>query len=161
MSKAYDILNAIETLIDTSKSVINTVQTEYKPLNELIAEAKNTPTNFPKAIVIFGESEIPVVSEGVRQTIGRTVRYLLPIIIDIYSVKQSDLLQENDEALTEVRNLIDNDTKWTTNNFPTQYPLSLIERAAVFETTSQKSTIVFGVSSIRFNVLYWFNRGQS
>lgn len=158
-SKAYSILTAIESHINTNKSVINTVQTEYKPLNELIKEAKDFPENFPKGIVIFGEAEIPV--EPTRQTIGRRVEYLLPVIIDIYSVKDTDLLQENDEALTEIRDLIDNDTKWTAENFPTQYPLKLIERATVFDTNSTSPSVIFGVSSVGFDVLYWFTRGQS
>lgn len=159
MSKAYDILTAIESHINTNKSVIKTVQSEYKPLNELIREARDFPANFPKAIVIFGEEEFPV--ELLKQTIGRRVEYMLPIIIDIYSVRDTDLLQENDEALTEVRDLIDNDMKWTANNFPTQYPLLSVQRATVFDTNSTSPSVIFGVSSLGFNVHYWFTRGQS
>lgn len=158
-SKAYDILQAVVTDIDTNKSVINTVQDEYKNLHELIQEANEVPGNFPKAIVIFGENELPVQAD--RQTIGKRVDYLLPIFIDIYTVKSSDLMLENENALKEVRDLIDNDKKWTANNFPTQYPIDPVQRATVFDTNNQIPSVVFGVTSLQFRVLYWFDRGQS
>lgn len=162
-SHAKDILTAISTGVDGNKSEIKTVDLYYKPLDELVQEYRDLPANFPKAIVIFDdeERELPDINE--RQTIGTRVAYLLPVEIDIIVPRSSDSLGDVDDALKEVRDYIDTpaNSLWTADKFQTKYPLKSVERSTLFITTTDKTVVPFDFASIRFNVLYWFNRGSS
>lgn len=167
MSKAVDILTAIKNGIDSNKSVINTVELYYKPLDDLVRELQDIPGNFPKAIVLFDdeEREVPYGGEqGSRQAIGKQVRYVLPIEVDILSARSDDSLSDVDGAVTEVRDYLDDEAnaRWTSDNFPVLYPLKSVQRSTLFVTLSENRTVVpFDFASIRFNVLYYFNRGDS
>jgi len=167
MSKAVDILTAIKDGLNTNKDIINSVELYYKPLDDLVRELQDVPGNFPKAIVLFDDEEREAPyggEESRRQAIGKQVRYVLPIEVDILSARSSDSIGDVDDAITEVRDFLDDEAnaRWTSEKFPVLYPLKSVQRSTLFVTLSENRAVVpFDFASIRFNVLYWFDRGDS
>ena len=157
-TEAYDIVVAIDSLIDTGKVEIKSVSSIYKTLDELEEEARKTPANFPKAIVWFGASESPDTS----QTIGSTLRYFLQIGIDIYVIRDTDIQLEREIALKEVRDKIElpANSLLTANNHRIVLPVINVQRLITYES-GDPHELVFGLASINFNVMYSFIQGDS
>ena len=157
-TEAYDIIVAVNSLIDTGKTEIKSATTIYKTLGELEQEVRKTPANFPKAITYFGASESP----DTNATIGSTLRYFLQISVDIWVIRDTDIQLETEIALKEVRDKIElpANSLITANNHRIVLPVINVQRLITYEA-GDPHELVFGLASVNFNVMYSFVQGDS
>jgi len=157
-SEAYDVIAAVATLIDSNKSVIQTVTTVYQSLDVLEREARETPSIFPKAIIVFGVTETP----QTNRAIGKTMYYLLPVAVDIYVPEVSDIQLERENCIEEVRNILEADanTLITANQHRIVLPLSSVQRLVTYQSDNPDE-LILGLASVTFNVDYRYEKGTS
>lgn len=157
MSKATDILQAIKTAIDAARVVVQTTETDYLPLDEIVAEMVGLPANFPKAFIIFPAID----EEDVSTTLGSQRKYELPVAVDAFIVRDTSLLTEMDAVVKELRDIIE-----TQGRLGLDFVIAIndeisITRQVSWNTTTQKWPVLFGAISIAFTVTYYYTEGDS
>jgi hypothetical protein len=157
-SEAYSILQAVADLINTNKKEIEEVSTVFKSLEALEDLARRRPQDFPRATVVFGQTEIP---RG-TQTLGRQAQALLPIIVSIFVVENRDIQKEGDKATKEVRDKLEDvaNKHITINRHEIITPLASVGRLVTYESNNQDELIV-GLADISFLVDYCYTMGAS
>lgn len=157
-SEAYLILKDYETKLNADKSLIQTVTTKYMSLDKIRDDMRANPGDYPKVSCSIGGIEIP----DTAQTVGKAMRYLLPIIADLYVKESSDIQLEASRALKELRDITEKEdnTYFTPNNHSIVLPFTNVQRLITYTATDPLELII-GLSSINFNVRYAYTRGDS
>jgi len=155
-SQALDCLEAVQALINTNKSVIKSVSTDYMDLGMIQSEMVTVPANYPKAFVVIGAEEFPV-----GDPLGKTMRMRLPMWIDIYLKAGSNLQSEREAAIKEARDIIENPANSVIAGQHRLHTQELLVERLITYTTDNPNEIVVGAASLQFAVDYTYTRGAS
>ena len=155
-SQALDCLEAVQTLVNTNKSVIKTVTSEYMDLGAIQEEMSIVPANYPKAFIIIGAEEFPI-----DNPIGKVMRMRLPMWIDIYLKAGANLQSEREAAIKEARDIIENPANSVIAGQHRLHTQELIVERLITYTTDNPNEIVVGAASLQFAVDYSYTRGAS
>ena len=103
MSIATNILVAIKDKIDLDKKIISEVYTDYTTLQELEDIAKTDDSELPAAFIYIQLEET-----NAGAVLNRTLRNTrLPVSIDIFGTRHDNILLEQEEALKDVRDIVE------------------------------------------------------
>ncbi len=129
---------------------LRSVAKELPDLNKL----RKSPSNqFPKALVSFGQNEMP--SE--HQTIGNQYRFHLPFIIVVCGEENTAGALELIESATKlIRTTIEATKRWTASHYMLQLPIPAIRRHQTQEAPSTTHGRHIALRSIEFQILYWY-----
>lgn len=159
MSKANDIITAIHTRFDSGKSFIKVVDQKYILFSEMEQLATQVANQFPRAVVMLNGSEVPIDSS----TLGTEINYLLPVAVDLWIVKETDLRADRESAIQEARDIIElpaND-KWGIADVVQTNEITNIDRNIIYNTEVRNPQVVFGFARLEFTVRYKYTKGDS
>jgi hypothetical protein len=154
-SQARQIIEKIQDTIKKNKTILKTVKDEFIPLQEL--ERDIPDAQFPYVVVVIGDTEPPR-SPGV---IGTDADYLLPVTISCWVIRQKHLEIEMDNALKELRDIIESPTNTSWGGLAIQTFKPTYLRIGPWNTTGRTPSRIFGYFQIDFSVWYRYVSGSS
>lgn len=157
MSKALDIINAVRTTLDSDQAVVTTIEADYRSLADLNRLADHESSTFPRAFVFAGDNEVEAPED---QVVGTTKRYDLPLVVDCYVLKDTNLVTERENAIKALRDIIElpANQAWTSDVVKTE-PKLTVRRAIPWQTPAK--VFIIGAFSIQWNVTYKYAKGAS
>ena len=161
-TEADAIIDALAAKLNTGKSIVQTVTTEFESLDTLEKQARKDSSIFPKAIVYPGGSETPqTASTGGSEALGNVAFYRLPVGVDIIIKVGSDAQTEREAALKEMRDLIEvRGATITPERHRIVLPFTSVERLIIY-TPSNKRELVLAFATLNFAVDYKYVIGDS